>query len=110
MRRCDRATTSQLEHELEHRRRSLRTEPFRSTVARGTRSATHVCMHLYTRNTLAIRSRHMLRWAGTGALSLSALSGCAVIEGIFKAGVWVGVLGVMGVVGLVIWGLTAAFR
>jgi hypothetical protein len=52
----------------------------------------------------------MLRWAGTGALSLSALSGCAVIEGIFKAGVWVGVLGVMGVVGLVIWGLTAAFR
>jgi hypothetical protein len=31
------------------------------------------------------------------------LSGCEVIGDIFKAGVWVGVLLVLGVIGIVIW-------
>jgi hypothetical protein len=39
-----------------------------------------------------------------------SLCGCAVIEGIFKAGVWVGVFAVAGVIGLIVWGLSAAFR
>jgi hypothetical protein len=37
------------------------------------------------------------------AIALSALSGCAVIGGIFKAGVAVGVIAVIIVVVLVIW-------
>lgn len=36
---------------------------------------------------------------------LVALPGCSVIEGIFKAGVWAGVIAVLAVVGLVVWGL-----
>jgi len=31
------------------------------------------------------------------------MPGCSVIEGIFKAGVWVGVLTVVGVIGLILW-------
>lgn len=34
-------------------------------------------------------------------------SGCEIIGGIFKAGVWVGVLGVFAVVALLIWGVRA---
>lgn len=30
-------------------------------------------------------------------------SSCAVVESIFKAGVWVGVLVVVGIIGLIIW-------
>lgn len=33
-------------------------------------------------------------------------SGCAVVGGIFKAGVWVGVLGVLIVIGLIIYFVT----
>jgi hypothetical protein len=33
------------------------------------------------------------------------LSGCEIIGNIFKAGVWVGVLGVFAVVALLIWGV-----
>lgn len=36
------------------------------------------------------------------ALLLSALSGCQVVEGIFKAGVAVGVIIIVAVVGLII--------
>jgi len=36
-------------------------------------------------------------------IMLMALPGCGVIEGIFKAGVWVGVLIVAAVIGLIIW-------
>lgn len=36
-----------------------------------------------------------------------ALSGCRVIGGIFKAGVWVGALAVIVVIGLVLWGIKA---
>lgn len=32
------------------------------------------------------------------------LSGCEIIGAIFRAGVWVGVLGVFAVIALVIWG------
>jgi hypothetical protein len=32
-----------------------------------------------------------------------ALSGCELIAGIFKAGVWVGVLLVVGVIALILW-------
>ena len=35
-------------------------------------------------------------------LLLSTLTGCSVVEGIFKAGVWVGVLIVAAVIGLII--------
>ncbi len=34
---------------------------------------------------------------------LSALSGCEVIGGIFKAGVWIGVAAVVIVVGVILW-------
>lgn len=36
-------------------------------------------------------------------LSTTLLSGCSVIEGIFKAGVWTGILAVVAVVALIIW-------
>ncbi|MEO5946311.1 MAG: phosphatidate cytidylyltransferase [Chitinophagaceae bacterium] len=35
--------------------------------------------------------------------SLVSLQGCSAIQGIFKAGMWVGVLAVVFIVGLVIW-------
>ena len=38
------------------------------------------------------------------------LTGCELAKGIFKAGVWVGVLGVVGVVVLAIFGLRALMR
>jgi hypothetical protein len=41
---------------------------------------------------------------------LFLLSSCSAIEGIFKAGVWVGVLAVVVVVGLIIWLLTRMGR
>jgi hypothetical protein len=34
---------------------------------------------------------------------VSLLSGCELVEGIFKAGVWVGVLLVVVVVGFILW-------
>ena len=40
---------------------------------------------------------------------LICLSGCSAIEGIFKAGVWVGIIVVVVVILLVIW-LISAFR
>lgn len=36
-------------------------------------------------------------------LSTAVLSSCSVVEGIFKAGVWVGVLAVVAVIVLIIW-------
>ena len=35
------------------------------------------------------------------------LGGCRVVGGIFKAGVWVGVLAVLFVIGLIAWGVKA---
>jgi hypothetical protein len=37
------------------------------------------------------------------ALTLFFLPGCAVVGGIFKAGVWVGVLGVVIIVGIILY-------
>jgi len=39
---------------------------------------------------------------GVIVLVLLSLSSCQVVEGIFKAGVWVGVLAVVAVIGLII--------
>ena len=38
------------------------------------------------------------------------LTGCAVVKGIFKAGVWVGVLGVFAVIGLVVYAISKLGR
>jgi hypothetical protein len=38
------------------------------------------------------------------------LSGCAVVKGIFKAGVWVGVLGVCAVLALLAYGVSRLGR
>lgn len=40
------------------------------------------------------------------ALTSTLLTGCSVIEGIFKAGVWTGVIVVVLVVALIIWLIT----
>jgi hypothetical protein len=43
-------------------------------------------------------------WSSVGLLISSlALSGCELVAEIFKAGVWVGALLVVGVIGIVIW-------
>jgi hypothetical protein len=42
-------------------------------------------------------------WLVLAPFSALALSGCEIIGDIFKAGVWVGVLLAIGVVGLIIW-------
>ena len=36
-------------------------------------------------------------------IALLALTGCTIVEGIFRAGVWVGVLLVVGVIVLLVW-------
>ena len=41
-------------------------------------------------------------------LAAFTLTGCQAIEGIFKAGVWVGVIGVVLVIGIVAWVVTKA--
>lgn len=43
------------------------------------------------------------------ALVLSALPGCAVVGDIFKAGMWVGILAIVGLV-VVVGGLFSLFR
>jgi hypothetical protein len=61
------------------------------------------------------RMRHLQKWnvRGIQALLLTALavgvSGCAVVGGIFKAGVWVGVIAI-GALALLGFGLAALFR
>ncbi len=42
-------------------------------------------------------------WLVLVIFSAVALNGCEVVGDIFKAGVWVGVLLVVGVIGLIIW-------
>jgi hypothetical protein len=39
-----------------------------------------------------------------------ASTGCELVKGIFKAGVWTGVIGVLAVIALVIYGLTRLVR
>jgi len=40
------------------------------------------------------------------ALMMLLLAGCSVVAGIFKAGVWVGVLIVLFIIGIIIWLVT----
>jgi len=53
----------------------------------------------------------LTRARGTAPVVLSTLAltlgGCRVVGGIFKAGVWVGVLAVFLVIGLIAWGAKA---
>jgi len=50
-------------------------------------------------------------WLPVGLLFSSlALSGCELVAEIFKAGVWVGALLVIGVIGIVIWLVSKAKR
>ena len=42
------------------------------------------------------------------AISIVSLAGCEIAGDIFKAGVWVGAVLVIGIIGLVIWMLTKA--
>jgi hypothetical protein len=43
-------------------------------------------------------------------LACMQLTGCSVVKGIFKAGVWVGVLGVFAVIGLIVYGISKLGR
>jgi len=43
-------------------------------------------------------------------LASTQLTGCSVVKGIFKAGVWAGVLGVFVVIGLVVFGISKLGR
>jgi len=47
---------------------------------------------------------------GMLAFMAMALTGCEIIGGIFKAGVWSGILLVVAVVGLIIWLISRARR
>lgn len=47
---------------------------------------------------------------GMLAFLTMALVGCEIIGGIFKAGVWTGILVVVAVVGLIIWLISKARR
>jgi len=38
------------------------------------------------------------------------LTGCDAIAGIFKAGVWTGVIAVVVVIALIVWGITRLFK
>jgi hypothetical protein len=39
-------------------------------------------------------------------LSALTLAGCQIVGDIFKAGVWVGVIAVVGVIALIVWGIS----
>lgn len=49
-----------------------------------------------------MRSLHFLRNIALITI-LMMLTSCEVVEGIFKAGVWVGILVVVGIIALIIW-------
>lgn len=51
--------------------------------------------------------RAQLPWSFVLSTFALTLSGCRVVGGIFKAGVWVGVLMVIVVIGLLLWGVKA---
>ncbi len=55
----------------------------------------------------ALRSPVALTLAATVLVPLT--TGCQVVEAIFKAGVWVGVLSVFAVIALLIWGVKSLF-
>jgi len=47
-------------------------------------------------------------WLVPVFFSAIVLSGCEIVGDIFKAGVWVGVLLVLGVIGIIIWVIAKA--
>jgi hypothetical protein len=47
-------------------------------------------------------------WLAPVFFSAIALSGCEIIGDIFKAGVWVGVLLVLAVIGIIVWVIAKA--
>lgn len=48
--------------------------------------------------------KHMKAFYGSIFLLIALFySSCAVVESIFKAGVWVGILIVVGIIGLIVW-------
>jgi hypothetical protein len=49
-------------------------------------------------------------WSVVVLFSAVALTGCELVADIFKAGVWVGVLLVLGVIGIVIWLVSKVMR
>ena len=52
--------------------------------------------------------RHSPILSTTLVISIVSLAGCEIAGDIFKAGVWVGAILVIGIIGLVIWMLTKA--
>ncbi len=70
-------------------------------LARGTTRASHAPM--------AIISSRLVRPLTLAPLALT-LNGCAVIGGIFKAGMLVGVVAVLVIVALIIWAIRAFMR
>ncbi|HEX3773772.1 MAG TPA: hypothetical protein VHV51_04860 [Polyangiaceae bacterium] len=50
---------------------------------------------------MSIIRTHVVAWVVLASLALT-LDGCAVIGGIFKAGVWVGVIAVVLVIALIL--------
>ena len=52
--------------------------------------------------------RHSPILSTTLVISTVSLAGCEIAGDIFKAGVWVGAILVIGIIGLVIWMLTKA--
>jgi hypothetical protein len=52
--------------------------------------------------------RHSPLLSTTLVISIVSLAGCEIAGDIFKAGVWVGAILVIGIIGLVIWMLTKA--
>lgn len=69
-------------------------------------------LHLATLMALARRIEHRtssslsLVWL----LASPALTGCELVKGIFKAGLWTGVIGVVLLVALIGWGLSKLAR
>ena len=49
-------------------------------------------------------------WPVVGLFSALAMSGCELVADIFKAGVWVGALLVVGVIAIVIWLISKMMR
>jgi hypothetical protein len=63
-------------------------------------------LHYGTRFTLYIQTKpnDMKLFYGTIFMMIALFySSCAVVESIFKAGVWVGVLIVVAIIGLIVW-------
>lgn len=54
--------------------------------------------------------KHSWLWSVFMLISALTLTGCELVAVIFKAGVWVGVLLVLGVIAIVIWLISKMMR